>query len=234
MRHVFRNDTPQSINRLVPTDVSSAIAVSGLNGRVQHVNVAIHLSHTYTQDLRISLIEPGGQEVLLVGGAGGSGDNFFWTVFDDGSSTPIAQAFPPFSGVFHPQQSLSAFNGLDPNGTWSLRVVDTAFMDGGTLHRWGMALTVPEVNEPQSAFSIEVRFLGGLTAGQRSVFDPAAARWSEIIIGDLPSFSVDGEVIDDILIEASGASLDGVGGTLGRAAWAQTPLDVTNIAGRRR
>ena len=56
----------------------------------------------------------------------------------------------------------------------------------------------------QSAYKIEVRFLGGLTATQKNAFKKAADRWSRVIIGDLPSVLVGGEVIDDLLIEAQG------------------------------
>lgn len=66
-------------------------------------------------------------------------------------------------------------------------------------------------------FNLEVRFLGGLTLSQQSIFQQAAERWSEIIIGDLPSISVDGEIVDDVLIEAQGVFIDGPGMVLGRA-----------------
>lgn len=68
-----------------------------------------------------------------------------------------------------------------------------------------------------SAFSIKVRFLGGLSPAQELVFEEAASRWSQIIIGDLPSVRVNGEVIDDVLISAQGVLIDGEGGVLGRA-----------------
>jgi len=68
-----------------------------------------------------------------------------------------------------------------------------------------------------SPFTIEVRFLGGLTEGQKSAFRLAANRWSNAIVGDLPSVLVDGEVVDDVLILAQGATIDGVGNILGQA-----------------
>lgn len=68
-----------------------------------------------------------------------------------------------------------------------------------------------------SPFTIEVRFLGGLTATQKAAFKAAADRWTHVIVGDLPSVKVDGEVIDDLLILAQGASIDGKGGILGQA-----------------
>ena len=68
-----------------------------------------------------------------------------------------------------------------------------------------------------SAYKIEVRFLGGLNAAQKNAFKAAADRWSKVIIGDVPSVMVSGEVIDDLVIEAQGVPIDGVGGVLGQA-----------------
>ncbi|HSK80833.1 MAG TPA: leishmanolysin-related zinc metalloendopeptidase [Thermoanaerobaculia bacterium] len=68
-----------------------------------------------------------------------------------------------------------------------------------------------------SPFTIEVRFLGGLTQTQMNAFKSAADRWTRMIVGDLPSVIVDGEVIDDVLILAQGTNIDGPGGILGQA-----------------
>jgi hypothetical protein len=68
-----------------------------------------------------------------------------------------------------------------------------------------------------SPFTIEVRFLGGLNARQRAAFTAAADRWTRVIVGDLPSVLVDGEVIDDVLILAQGTAIDGPGRILGQA-----------------
>src|SRR6266496_6623614 len=69
----------------------------------------------------------------------------------------------------------------------------------------------------QSAYKIVVRFLGGLTTAQKNAFKAAANRWTKVIVGDVPSVLVGGEVIDDLLIEAQGVSIDGPGGILGQA-----------------
>jgi hypothetical protein len=66
-------------------------------------------------------------------------------------------------------------------------------------------------------YTIEVRFLGGLTQRQKDAFKAAADRWSRMIVGDLPSVIVDGETIDDLLILAQGADIDGPGRILGQA-----------------
>jgi len=66
-------------------------------------------------------------------------------------------------------------------------------------------------------FTITVVFLGGLTTAQKNAFKTAANRWSKVIVGDLPDVVVNGQVIDDVLIEASGVAIDGPGGILGQA-----------------
>ena len=68
-----------------------------------------------------------------------------------------------------------------------------------------------------SPFTIEVRFVGGLTETQQAAFRTAADRWATVIVGDLPDILVDGELVDDVLILAQGKAIDGVGKILGQA-----------------
>src|SRR5262249_55844880 len=67
-------------------------------------------------------------------------------------------------------------------------------------------------------FSIEVRFMGGLNAAQQAAFSNAAKRWAQVVVGDFPSVNVDGEVINALVIEASGKNIDGPGNILGESA----------------
>jgi hypothetical protein len=68
-----------------------------------------------------------------------------------------------------------------------------------------------------SAFTIEVRFLGGLTQSQKDAFKAAADCWTRVIVGALPSVMVDGELVRGVLILAQGANIDGRGKVLGQA-----------------
>ncbi|MFF3333797.1 leishmanolysin-related zinc metalloendopeptidase [Streptomyces sp. NPDC002888] len=74
-----------------------------------------------------------------------------------------------------------------------------------------------EVAGTTSPFTIEVRFLGGLTQSQQDAFAAAADRWSRVIVGDLDTAVVGDDVIDDLLIEAEGVEIDGPQGVLGMA-----------------
>ncbi len=62
-----------------------------------------------------------------------------------------------------------------------------------------------------------MRFRGGLSAGQRAVFETAARRWSAIIVADVPAVVIDGDEIDDVRIDAEGIRIDGAGSILGQA-----------------
>jgi Leishmanolysin len=68
-----------------------------------------------------------------------------------------------------------------------------------------------------SPFTIKIRFAGGLTARQKAAFKAAANRWTRVIVGDLPSARVGGQVIDDVLIVAQGVPIDGPGKIVGQA-----------------
>lgn len=71
---------------------------------------------------------------------------------------------------------------------------------------------------PQSEFDIVIRYTdNNITASQRAIFEEATQRWSEVIIGDLYAVQADVGLVDDIVIDASAPSIDGVGNILGQA-----------------
>lgn len=59
--------------------------------------------------------------------------------------------------------------------------------------------------------------MGGLTETQQRVFRNAGEFWSSVIAADVPGVRIDGERIDDLLIEAVGTQIDGESGILGQA-----------------
>ncbi len=65
-------------------------------------------------------------------------------------------------------------------------------------------------------FDIVIRYSGDPT--YQTAFTQAAARWSQIITGDIPDLnSSQYGLIDDLLIDASIVAIDGAGGILGQA-----------------
>ncbi len=216
MRHEFVNQQPVPIDPGPPNTIQSAIEVAGLgDARTEDIEVTVDVTHTWTGDLALSLRAPDGAEVVLVDREGGSRNDFRTTIFRADAQNPIAGARPPFRGTFRPEGDLRSLFGKRAQGTWTLLVADKARQDGGALNRWSLGLTTNAT--PQAAFQVQVRFLGGLSPAQQAAFASAAARWSRIITGDVPPVMLEGEEIDDVLIEAQGVPIDGPGRVLGQA-----------------
>lgn len=122
----------------VPFVIISEIFIED-NFIINDINVTVDIEHSWTGDLRIALIEPSGQNfILLSDQIGGAGDNYTDTVFDDQATTPIGAGAPPFTGMFSPLEPLSTFNGTLSRGTWSLGIVDFVNLDGGSLNSWSI------------------------------------------------------------------------------------------------
>ena len=115
---------------------------------ITDVNVGINLTHTFDGDLEIYIISPLGTTVLLSDNRGGSGDNFTNTIFDDEAGTSIAGGSSPFTGSFIPESPLSALDGENTLGLWTLRFIDTAGGDAGTLLGWSVTI---DGNAPPSS-----------------------------------------------------------------------------------
>lgn len=216
MRHEFVNEQPVVIDPGPPSKIQSEIVVSDLGqATVEDLEVHVDIDHTWTGDLRIKLLSPDGTEVILVDRRGGFRNDFRNTIFRVDARTSITDGRPPFRGTFRPEEDLLAFRGKAAQGSWTLEVEDRARQDGGVLNRWALELNTNLF--PPSPFTVEVRFLGGLSPAQQVAFASAAHRWAQIIRGDLPTAIVDGVAIDDVLIEAEGIPIDGPGGILGQA-----------------
>jgi subtilisin-like proprotein convertase family protein len=213
------NTDPVTIDAGPPSTVSSVIHAEGMGGVVvEDLHVLVDIEHSWDNDLTLRLKAPDGTTVVLVDRHGGQGDDFRQTQFSDDAPDAITDGEAPFNGDFRPQEPLAALRDTLVQGDWTLEVQDHARHDGGTLHAWSLEIAAKAAApRRESSFSIEVEFAGGLTPSQRSVFELAAARWSEIIVGDLPNTRVGSRVIDDVLVVAKGEHIDGRSGVLGQA-----------------
>jgi len=107
---------------------------------------AVHLivEHPYPADLRIELVNPRGESVILVEHHGTIFNNFGVpgdssclqrTTFRPDACTSIYEAAPPFLGVYKPDMDFqSLHDGGSPVGEWQLRLCDRAADDVGSLH----------------------------------------------------------------------------------------------------
>jgi subtilisin-like proprotein convertase family protein len=110
--------------------------------RVGDANVRVTIAHPRARDLTLTLVGPDGTRVTLAAAAGGAtGANFTNTVFDDEATASIAGAVAPFTGVFRPIAPLSALDGRELRGDWTLEVLDNVTGQAGTLRSWGFDAT---------------------------------------------------------------------------------------------
>lgn len=100
------------------------------NGTVGDVDVAVNITHTFLGDLEIDLIHSG-VTVRIMQDQCGVNDNMMITFDDEAGSAPVCAT--PTNGTFTPLNPLSAFDGLDKAGVWTLSVFDDAGGDQGTI-----------------------------------------------------------------------------------------------------
>lgn len=154
----------------------STIAVSGVSGIVNKVTVTLlGYSHTWPDDVDVLLVGPTGQKVMLMSDCGGgNARNGVTLTFDSEavSSVPDNVAIP--SGTYKPTNidttsdsfsspapggllgsSLAAFNGLNPNGNWSLYVQDDGSLDSGSITQgWTLSITTSNLSCCDSAVNV--------------------------------------------------------------------------------
>ncbi len=138
------------------TALSSTLKIDD-NGsfRIGDMNVQLNISHAKVSDLTVVLIAPDGTRVTLASGVGGmTGANFNNTIFDDEATVSIGSGTAPFSGRFRPSGALSALDGKELRGTWTLEITDangnavTGMLNSWRLEATPKATVTPVFNAP--------------------------------------------------------------------------------------
>ena len=108
-------------------------------------STTVGIDHTFVSDLEIKLTSPGSTTVVVINNTDSSGNNFCQTRLDDDTSNPSIQtvvaANAPFTGTFKPANPLSAFDGQNANGNWTLSAQDFAGIDTGSIRAFSLILT---------------------------------------------------------------------------------------------
>jgi subtilisin-like proprotein convertase family protein len=142
-------------NRTIPDNgsITSQINVIG-SELIGDLNVSVNIAHGNVGDLRITLIGPNNQSIVLADRLGGSGDNFTGTLFDDESALSITAAGAPFAGTFRPQSGvLAAWDDFSAAGTWTLKVEDLARKNSGSLLNWSLQIREKSPTAPPPLLS---------------------------------------------------------------------------------
>lgn len=116
-----------NVNIAIPDDgpvVQDQVSVSGCGiGKIEFIEITFTSNHTYAGDLTIALVSPSGVWSILAE----------THVCNDGSA--VVACDPGYSGwVF----GSAAHLGEAANGTWTLRVLDGAADDTGSIGSWSL------------------------------------------------------------------------------------------------
>jgi subtilisin-like proprotein convertase family protein len=107
-------------------------------GIIKDLDVAIGITHTFKQDLVITVthVDTGTSATLWNQNCGGN-DNIAATFDDEGAPLTC-----PVGGAVQPQTPLSAFDGEKFHGTWRLTADDNIGIDTGTIDSFRLFATV--------------------------------------------------------------------------------------------
>jgi uncharacterized repeat protein (TIGR01451 family) len=214
----------------------SAINVSGLTGLVSKVTVTLNgFTHSFPHDVGMLLVSPSGAKSIVMTSAGGgiSVSNLTLT-FDDSAAAALSDSAEIVSGTYKPSlntpiitfptpapvgpatNSFAQFAGSDPNGNWSLFVLDDTIGDAGIISGgWSIAITtVSPINASadlalsavadsstayvgsQTSFSLLVSNKGPSTATSVVMSNtlPAGSTFNGVVLSQ-GSFSTNGDII---------------------------------------
>lgn len=120
---------------------------------VADVDIGILLTHTYRSDLRITLTSPAGTAVTVMTWSGNvqSGDNLNDRFNDEAAASitthnatvndSTTATLPNYAHQYQPSSPLSAFDGQNALGNWTLIVCDAVAGDVGTFTRADLFIT---------------------------------------------------------------------------------------------
>ncbi len=127
------------------TGASGSLAVAAA-GTISDLDVSVKITHTWPGDLELQLSN-GTTSVTLgsrLGGSGCSVDNVNVTYDDEAGSAVTCGISPPaISGIKTPTNPLSVFDGTPLAANWTLKAIDRAGSDTGTLDEFCLMPTVP-------------------------------------------------------------------------------------------
>ena len=131
----------QSLPKTIPTSgsITSTVSVATTQS-ITDVNIRnLTGTHSYLEDLTFTLRSPQGTEVILFSALCGNNNQGFNISLDDEASSSIS--CPLNDGATEkPANPLSAFNGENPAGTWTLTISDAFVPDGGELSTWTLEI----------------------------------------------------------------------------------------------
>ena len=211
----FTNNTPiiiPSYGAATPYPATNAIA--GLDGVVSQMSLSLtNFYHRFPSDINMLLVSPAGQKVVVMGAVGGSimVTNLYLTL-DDAATNTLPFGATLTNGTYRPANYrtlfdfgsfppapampygnvLSAFNGGNPNGTWSLYIVDSQAPDDGSIGAWWLTVNTANPVVPSCDVSLQ------LLAAPSSVVLSSNLTYTLIVTNHGPGTAANVAVTDDL------------------------------------
>jgi subtilisin-like proprotein convertase family protein len=141
--NVASTNVPVAISASGTSTVTSTLSIPS-GGIISDVNVSLNIPHTWVNDLTVALTSPSGTTIQLFTDLCDpvNGNVNVLATFDDQLGTAVVCNPGPnpaaISGTLLPAQLLSAFNGQNSTGTWTLTVTDGFNFDGGSISAWSL------------------------------------------------------------------------------------------------
>lgn len=180
----------------------SSININGLAGVVSKATVTLtNMKHGWPNDVQALLVSPSNQRLTLMANAGGGiALNNVTVTFDDAAAANLPQGGPIVSGTYKPSTygvvapfpapapsgphgtTLSVVNGTNPNGVWSLYLMDKSPLDSGIVSNgWVLTLTVAGVVPAAADLSV------GITHAPETVLVSSNLTYTVVVTNHGPS-----------------------------------------------
>jgi len=113
-------------------NINRTVSVPASEGVISDVNVSVNVTHARFSDLTMQIISPKGTVVTLFNKDCSSTNSTLALEFDDSGAALNCRTTT--SQIVIPSIALSAFNGENPQGNWTFRVLDDTVGALGTIN----------------------------------------------------------------------------------------------------
>ncbi len=117
---------------------SKTITVPAPGGTISDVNVTLGFTHSYIEDLIITMSHPDLTAVTLWNRNCDSAPTTLSYIFSDGNPLVPGTGCTATTGTFGAPGSLASLNGKPSSGTWTLNATDWYVGDTGSIQNWSI------------------------------------------------------------------------------------------------
>ena len=188
---VTGDNSSAPINASQLVESNAYVSDNGIIGTDYEIDeVTIDISHSYNQDMKISLLSPNGTTLSLSLNNGGDSNDYSNTIFSD-YGTNINFATGPFSGTYQPEGGTfaSSFDGASVNGDWKLQIDDEFPTFNGTFHSFQITFNFIGCNTPTNIASNNITATQADLSWDTVTGDTYGYEYVVMAAGDAPNLS---------------------------------------------